>query len=165
MERLTIRRNHGITMALGYDFGIDPDDYDLVQEILSRLAAYEDTGLEPETIKKAFNEEALLKLVSQYLKTTPERLRDLLQAEQEGRLVVLPCKVGDFVYRVHYKEIRRHHVCQVHIGQTPAQTFFSCYGEYFGIEDFGKTVFLTREEAEAALVADINVGNIEGGST
>lgn len=79
------------------------------------------------------------------------KLGRLEELEAAGRLVELPCKVGDWVYKVHYKEIRRHHVCQVHIGQTPAQTFFSCYGEYFGIEEFGKTVFLTREEAEAAL--------------
>ena len=50
MERLTIRRDHGITMADGYDFRIEPEDFDLVQEILARLAAYEDTGLEPEEV-------------------------------------------------------------------------------------------------------------------
>ena len=80
-----------------------------------------------------------------------KKLQHYEDLEEAGRLVILPCKVGDWVYKVHYKEIRRHHVCQVHIGQTPAQTFFSCYGEYLGIEEFGKTVFLTREEAEAAL--------------
>ena len=50
MERLTCRMDHGIIMQTGYDFSIDPDDYDLVQKILGRLAAYEDTGLEPEEI-------------------------------------------------------------------------------------------------------------------
>lgn len=57
----------------------------------NRLAAYEDTGLEPEDLKKAFNETAILKLAAQALSTTPDHLRDLLQAEQDGRLVVLPC--------------------------------------------------------------------------
>ena len=56
----------------------------------NRLAAYEDTGLEPEDLKKAFNETAILKLAAQALSTTPDHLRDLLQAEQDGRLVVLP---------------------------------------------------------------------------
>ena len=56
----------------------------------NRLAAYEDSGLEPEDLKKAFNETAILKLAAQALSTTPDHLRDLLQAEQDGRLVVLP---------------------------------------------------------------------------
>ena len=51
MERLTIRGDHGMLMAPGYDFRIDPDDYDLVQEILARLADHEDTGLEPEEVR------------------------------------------------------------------------------------------------------------------
>ena len=59
----------------------------------NRLAAYEDTGLEPEDLKKAFNETAILKLAAQALSTTPDHLRDLIQAEKEGRLVALPCKV------------------------------------------------------------------------
>ena len=46
------------------------------QKAINRLAAYEDTGLEPEEIKKAFNEDALLKMTAQYLDTTPDRLQD-----------------------------------------------------------------------------------------
>ena len=69
-----------------------------MQRALKRLAAYEDTGLEPEDLKKALNETAILKLAAQALSTTPDHLRDLLQAEQAGRLVELPCKVGDHVW-------------------------------------------------------------------
>lgn len=50
MARMTIRRDYGITMAPGLDFHLDPDDYDTVQDILAKLAAYEDTGLEPEQL-------------------------------------------------------------------------------------------------------------------
>ena len=57
----------------------------------NRLSAYEDTGLEPEDLKKAFNETAILKLAAQALSTTPDHLRELVKAEQDGRLVVLPC--------------------------------------------------------------------------
>lgn len=46
------------------------------------LAAYEDTGLEPEDFKKAFNEEACLKLAAQYLGTTPDHLRSLVEADK-----------------------------------------------------------------------------------
>ena len=83
MDRLTYRDKDGMAMMKergGWKSGG-----------IDRLAAYEDTGLEPEDLKKAFNETAILKLAAQALSTTPDHLRDLLQAEQDGRLVVLPC--------------------------------------------------------------------------
>ena len=113
----------------------------------NRLAAYEDTGIDPEDLKKAFNETAILKLAAQALSTTPDHLRDLLQAEQTGRLVVLPCKVGDHawadgreaivVWFFGYKTERYLH----------AQ--FLDNAEYTDIPfyEIGKTVFLTRQEA------------------
>lgn len=58
------------------------------QRAVNRLAAYEETGLEPEDIKKEFNEETVLKLAAQVLGTTPERLRDEDKARDEGRVVV-----------------------------------------------------------------------------
>lgn len=59
-----------------------------VQDIIDRLAAYEDTGLEPGEIKRAFNEDAVLKLAGQVLGIEPDRLRKLKQADDEGRCVV-----------------------------------------------------------------------------
>lgn len=56
---------------------------------IDRLAAYEDTGMEPQDFLATFTEEACLKLTAQYLKTTPDRLRQLVQAEREGRQVAL----------------------------------------------------------------------------
>ena len=88
MERLT-KRVDGI--AVLESWAIDKDPVSIIQRLCNRLAAYEDTGLEPEDLKKAFNETAILKLAAQALSTTPDHLRDLLQAEQDGRLVVLPC--------------------------------------------------------------------------
>lgn len=52
------------------------------------LAAYEDTGLEPEDFKKVFTEETLLKLTGQILDIPPDRLRELAQADKEGRCVI-----------------------------------------------------------------------------
>ena len=82
MDRLTYRDKDGMAMMKergGWKSGG-----------IDRLAAYEDTGLEPEDLKKAFNETAILKLAAQALSTTPDHLRELLQAEQDGRLVELP---------------------------------------------------------------------------
>lgn len=62
---------------------------------VDRLAAYEDTGLEPEDFKRAFHEDAVLKLAGQALGIAPDRLRKLAQADREGRCVVLDGKSRD----------------------------------------------------------------------
>ena len=57
---------------------------------VDRLAAYEETGLEPEDMKRAFNEDAILKLAGQALGMSPDRLRELAQAEKTGQLAKFP---------------------------------------------------------------------------
>ena len=52
------------------------------------LQAYKDTGLEPEDFKRAFHEDAVLKLAGQALGIAPDRLRELAQADREG---ISPC--------------------------------------------------------------------------
>lgn len=56
--------------------------------VVDRLAAYEDTGLEPEDFKRAFHEDAVLKLAGQALCIAPDRLRELAQADKE---CISPC--------------------------------------------------------------------------
>lgn len=58
-------------------------------EMENELQAYEDTGLEPVDIMAAVTPDALIKLASQALGVQPERLRELVKAEKDGRLVVL----------------------------------------------------------------------------
>lgn len=53
MNRITVRGDHGIFMADGWDFEINHRQYDHVQKVLDRLAAYEDTGFEPNEIPTA----------------------------------------------------------------------------------------------------------------
>lgn len=133
------------------------------QDALQRLAAYEDTGLLPEDFKKAFNENVLLKLTAQYLGTTPDRLHEWAKADKEDRLVALPCKVGDTVYST-LDDLGHSYKCEVtgvylsrrehesYVELDPISYRGSKYGALFGA--FGKTVFLTREEAEAALAGE-----------
>lgn len=135
-------------------------EYVPLADAINRLAAYEETRLEPEDMKKAFNEDATLKLAGQILGVTPGRLRELAQAEKEGRLVVLPCKVGDTVYRVgasicKWREIDhcdeycdgwQYRDCWEGTRAVLEEKFSLC-----DLESIGKTVFLTREAAEAAL--------------
>lgn len=93
MERLTDRTEDGIAYVKS-ETGVEGVGVSTTQrrlpELIARLAAYEDTGLEPEDLKKPFNEDAILKLAAQYLKTTPDHLKELVQAEKDGQLVVLP---------------------------------------------------------------------------
>ena len=87
-----------------------------------------------------------------YLKLgTIDHLRDLLQAEQDGLLVVLPCKAGSLIYVG-----RRPAIITRFFGYVRERYFHAVFcDENKGIdipfEELGKTVFLTREEAEAAL--------------
>lgn len=114
-----------------------PYDTDCSQkQVWERLKAYEDSKLSPED---AANLHAILRLGDGM---TLMRLRELAVADKDGRVVVLPCKVGDTVYRLQYIE------------QTPRRITVGVVPIKFALiwlEEFGKTVFLTREEAEKAL--------------
>lgn len=158
MERLTNkreadqqRRNYEKRLEQGYPRNIP-------EERFLRLAAYEDTGLEPEDIKKAFNEDALLKMTAQYLGTTPDCLHEWAKAAQEGRLIVMPCKVGDTVYAIR----PGCEICPFALVPCESEATEFCGKDVvrdlpFAIrwlEDIGKRYFLTREEAEAALAGE-----------
>lgn len=62
----------------------------MIHAAVNRLAAYEETRLEPEDMKKAFNEDATLKLAGQILGMSPDRLLELAQADREGRVKTDP---------------------------------------------------------------------------
>ena len=83
-----------------------------------------------------------------------DRLRELAEADKDGRLVVLPCKVGDKLYRVFAGEIFEHRVGSMKYfaiqGRWDIETYPFCPCVESSI---GKTIFLTREEAEKALEA------------
>ena len=71
-------------------------------------------------------------------------------AEQEGRLVVLPFQIGDHVYRVATKKkYTDHTLCSSYIKEIAIKP----ENVHKYINEVGKTVYLTREEAEAALEA------------
>ena len=87
MERLTYRDKEGRAQWMPE---LLEDDSGLAGALIrDRLAAYEDTGLEPESFKRTFTEDALLILTGQLLGVTPDRLRELVQADREGQCVAL----------------------------------------------------------------------------
>ena len=125
------------------------------EERFLRLAAYEDTGLTPEDIKSALTETAVINLAAQALGMKPDRLRELAEADKDGRVVVLPCKVGDTVWFETYKNsardfigIQPHEVARISVDIiVPGEIVDTG----FPADQVGRTVFLTKEEAEKAL--------------
>ena len=129
MERLTERRDNKV---------IRVDLTKAKESVMSRLAAIEDI------------------LGDEY---DLDRLRELAQADREGRCVVLPVKLHDKLYYVDKEQVRETEVESIH-NWTSGRWKLSTHTDrqsthWIGYEvDFdgiGKTVFLTREEAEAAL--------------
>ncbi len=130
----------------------------------SRLAAYEDTRLEPEEID--MDHEAAEQLRHLCRNCDIDRLEELAEADKACRLVVLPCKVGDTLWVT----------SNPWTGKLLKKPLDACvngmkmysHGLYvnllfdtrkingtrdYEINHIGKTVFLTREEAKAALEA------------
>ena len=131
-------------------FRLKIDDTEYSGDWVERLAAYEETRLEPEDMKKVFNEDATLKLAGQILGVTPGRLRELAQAYRLlGNTVYEPNKRGVIST---YKVISVHFSgCSILVGWDLLDGIYSNLNG-FEISALGKTVFLTREAAEAALV-------------
>ena len=130
---------------------VDCPAYD---KLIERLAAYEDTGLTPEEIKAPFTEDTMINLAAQALGVEPSRLREIAEAEKDRRLVVLPCKVGDTVWRIvrdGEPHITRDEVRDMYFADDMTPCVELVGGRVTFTEKFGKTVFLSREEAEKAL--------------
>jgi hypothetical protein len=133
-----------------------PYDTDCSQkQVWERLKAYEGTGLTPEEIKAPFTEDAMINLAAQALGVEPSRLRELAVADKDGRVVVPPCKVGDVVYGFHGEKTILPMVAKWIETNTDGWCIAVQYApmapRFYRFSDFGKTVFLTREEAKKAL--------------
>ncbi len=120
--------------------------------LLARLVEYEDTGLTPEQCENA---KVIIKSAFDVSSLKAERIRELLKANRDGRLVVLPCKVGDVVYGFHGEKTILPMVAKWIETNTDGWCIAAQYTpmapKFYRFSDFGKTVFLTREEAKKAL--------------
>ena len=143
-ERIGVRGAEPITTAFGLP--------------IDRLAAYEDTGLEPcdyyamaHALKQAERaREDLTEMIRQIGATGLDRLRELALADREGRCVVLPCKVEDDVYiNILGRTLPFTVISISQMSSTP--TFKAQHGirlvYIFKADDVGETVFMTRAEA------------------
>ena len=119
------------------------------------LRQYLGTGLTPE---QAANAKTIIESAFAEDTSKAERIRKLLAADKEDRCIILPCKVGQRVFALMDmdKHISECEVKQIgmgnkigFIGLEPIGARGREYG--VSLNGFGKTVFLTREEAEKAL--------------
>ncbi|MDD6544860.1 MAG: hypothetical protein PUF20_10840 [Clostridiales bacterium] len=134
-----------------YGSGCKIKDCPFETAVCERLAAYEDTGLTPEEIKAPFTEDTMINLAAQALGVEPSRLREIAEADKDGRCVVLPCKVGDTVWRIirdGEPHITRDEVRDMYFADDMTPCVELVGGRVTLTEKFGKTVFLSREEAE-----------------
>ena len=106
------------------------------------LRAYEETGLTPEQCENA---KTIVESAFSDDTSKAERIRELLKADKDGHVVVLPCKVGDTVWRIKrtFEEYPDRSKPYIEPSGFLLQDVFN----------ISKTVFLTREEAEKALEA------------
>lgn len=127
-------------------------------EFYWRLKAYEDRGCEPEEVlpKDKADEIALklMRLADLESLCSYDRLRELAEADKDGRVVVRPCKVGDVVWFKTYKNNARDCIgIQPHeVTRISASIIVS--GEIVDIgipvDQIGVSVFLSEAEAVAA---------------
>ena len=177
MERLTQRLRTGeVLMAVEYEEKYTEQEWISVLQV--RLAAYEDTGLTPEEINDlasvreispeaeyaiSKHAENIIERLDKLLHQTDDdaRLRKLSEADKDGRLVVLPCKVGDTVYFRTYDcngtvdlGIQPHKVTAI-VGHAIVRGRYTDVGLLPA--QYGVSWFLTHEEAEKALKATKDV--------
>lgn len=162
MERMTIRNSDG---------GVSqPTDLKWA-EAIDRLAAYEDTGLEPEEVT------ALQKDWSDLCTVIGEcggidRLRELAEADKDGRVVVLPVRpvltpiISSMLYIIDDGEIYEDALYEADVGMSESgktNVVYTTLSDLMTFEqaDIGKTVFLTREEAENARFQRAGSGRVE----
>lgn len=158
MERLTFEGNF-CDIAQCRELPCKYDGNCSQKQVWERLKQFEDAVQTPEkaawakkTIEMAFSDDT----------SEVERLRELYKADKDGRLVVLPVRpvltqsCASMLYIVDDDEIYEDSLYEAVVGMSSSgrtNVIYTTLSDQmiFGQEAIGKTVFLTREEAEKAL--------------
>ena len=118
----------------------------VVPRLYSRLARYEDLGLLPEELDELLHSTA---------DPLHRKLWLRIEADKTSNLRILPCKPGEMVWRICGQRGKKQ------VAQRRVESIeYTASGEIWihstACDVFGKTVFLTREEAETALKGEHN---------
>lgn len=134
MERLTLEDaiSHAKEVAEKNYRGADFESIDSV-----------DDDIKANCIKCAEEHEQLVKWL--------EELKSYKDLEEQGLLVRLPCKVGDSVFIIVGRDISKQGIRKVEISDNGIIFKTNRRKRIFNVAEFGKTVFLAREDAEKKL--------------
>lgn len=153
------------------------NDMNQMVAIIDKLRQYEDTGLTPEEIKELeikYREDEheycgeygtdecqfqhrleTLHADRDYWKTeaikATAELGEIKIAEEQGLLIKLPCPIGTPVHRITQNPMWSYHRLEAEKRNEPKMIIYDTPFLHMYIPEFGKTVFLTKEEAEEAL--------------
>lgn len=154
LHRLKVETGSIACLGCGYEHNCGILGCAIIREATEKL----------DDFNAVFNEEAVMKLAGRCLKVDPDRLRELAEADREGRLVVLPVKpvltpiISSMLYIIDDGDIYEDALYEADVGMSESgktNVVYTTLSDLMIFEqaDIGKTVFLTREEAEAALEA------------
>lgn len=71
--------------------------------------------------------------------------------EEQGKLLKLPCAVGDILYYPYINEDEERKIEELEVADVSAKLYQKQDGVWGSLEEIGEEVFLTRPEAERAL--------------
>nr|DAW50344.1 MAG TPA: hypothetical protein [Caudoviricetes sp.] len=163
LQRLNVETGSIACLGCGHEHNCGIHGCAIIREAVHRLYNF----------YAVFNEDAVVRLTARCLKVEPARLRELAEADKAGRVVVLPCKdwlnvvFGDQVlFWGIDKNCMENPIREISVDDAERITWYDGYKTVylkgtdenevaweFYPEEIGKTVFLTREEAEKALEA------------
>ena len=132
LQRLKVETGSIACLGCGHEHNCGIHGCAIIREAAEKLGDF----------NAVFDEDTIVRLDGQCLKVEPGRLRELAEADKDGRLVVLPRKPGDTVYTISWRLSGRHEIEEQVFSLT-----------YFDPAKYGKDYFLSREEAEKALEA------------
>lgn len=166
MERLTEKQSSGYDLkAMNGEYcnryceqqRVETCNECVIYQAIQKLAEYED-------FEEIFREK-MTDTACEFLKDKEEfgkwldrnkwitkKCDEYARAEEQGLLLRLPCKVGDRLYRIDFLGfIISDTVHSIHILQNTAYLEMNYWDKDISLSEVGKTVFLTREEAEQKL--------------
>lgn len=154
LQRLKVETGSIACLGCGHEHNCGIHGCAIIREATEKL----------DDFNTVFNAGTIVRLAGRCLKVEPGRLRELAEADKNGRVVVLPVRpvltqsIRSMLYIIEDGEIVEDSLCEALVGMGSngeINTFYTTLDDQISFEqaDIGKTVFLTREEAEKALEA------------
>ena len=154
LQRLEVETGSIACLGCGHEHNCDIHGCAIIREAAEKL----------DDFNTVFNKNTIVRLAGQCLKVDPGRLRELAEADKDGRVVVLPVKpvltpiISSMLYIIDDGDIYEDALYEAEVGMSESgktNVIYTTLSDLMIFEqaEIGKTVFLTREEAEKALEA------------